>query len=110
MQDMKQHINEIDSLPDDVDRETIEATAGRLAQRNYSPLLTVDAPDFLLYTKATLKQRCLQIVDDGSDQAADSANKAKKVGLLVNQYKLLQRLRRDDPDAWDLIEELFGED
>lgn len=112
MPNMKPYIDAIESLPADVDQATREATAARLALCNYSPLLSVDAPDFLHYTKDTLKQRCIQISESDSDAstAADDNTTVTDIELLVNQYKLLQRLRQDDPEAWDLIEELYGED
>ena len=108
MNKTKPWMREIEHLPDDVHQAAIEATATRLAHYHYSPMLSVDAPDFLHYTKETLKERCLQIGSD--DQGAHVPPKDAAIALLIKQYKLLQQLRCDDPEAWALIEELYGEE
>ena len=36
--------------------------------------------------------------------------KLEQIGLLVHHFKLLCRLRQDDPEAWDEVDELYGDD
>ncbi|MFW5959768.1 MAG: hypothetical protein ACOCSE_01455 [Chitinivibrionales bacterium] len=96
----------IDSLPKDESQEAIERTAQRLEKLSYEPILLTDASGFLRYTKEDLKQVCKGIINDKSD---DESVK-QQIDLLIYHYRLLQRLRTDEPEAWDEVEELVGDD
>ncbi len=95
---------QIESLPEDADSETIEKTAHHLEKINYQPTLMAEPPDFLRITKDEL----LSFIDN---QLVDKeALTEQSLSLLLHHYRLLQRLRNDDPEAWDEVSEVTEED
>ena len=95
---------EIEALPDDAPENKIEVTAARLNGMNYQPILLVDAPDFLTFTKACLLKFVQTLVTEQNDLTKPHLT------LLVYQFRLLQHLREDDPVAWDEVNELTEDD
>lgn len=98
--------SQIEALPDDASDEQIEKTARRLESITYQPMLIVEPPDFLRITKA----RLLAFIDDLVANPGETELSEQHLNLLLHHYQLLQRLRRDDPEAWDDISELMEED
>lgn len=96
----------IRSLPDDASREQIEQTARRLEGACYEPFLIRAPSDFLRITK----DRLLSFIVELSRASNEQESTEQDLNLLLHQYRFLQRLRRDDPDAWDEISELWEED
>lgn len=97
---------QIEALPADASNDQIEKTAHRLESITYQPMLIVEPPDFLRITK----DRLLAFIDDLVANPGETELTEQHLNLLLHHYKLLQRLRRDDPDAWDDISELMEED
>ena len=97
---------EIVSLPDDVSSEQIEQTAQRLERVCYEPFLIRQPPDFLRVTK----DRLLTFIEELTADSDVEATAQEDLSLLLHQYRFLLRLRRDDPDAWDEISEVWEED
>ena len=97
---------QIEALPEDATSEQIEQAAQRLEKLDYQPMLIVEPPDFLRITK----DRLLAFIDDLTANPGEKQLTEPHLNLLLHQYKLLQRLRRDDPEAWDQISELMEED
>lgn len=96
----------INALPDDVSRREIEQTAERLKRDSYEPLLIRKPPNFLYITK----ERLLAFIDELAAISDEEEVTQEDLNLLVHQYRFLQRLRRDEPEAWDEISELWEED
>ena len=94
-----------ESLPSDADRSAINETARVLRDMNYSPTLLLEVPGFLEFTKNDLLQELARV----RALPAPEINQ-KHCELLVYHYELLQRLRRNDPDAWDIVNELYEDD
>jgi hypothetical protein len=95
---------EIESLPEDADQSRINETLQRLQAMNYQPILLVDAPGFLTMTRAGLLEFIRNLVKEKNELTE------QHLSLLVYHYRLLQRLRRDEPEAWDEINELMEDD
>lgn len=97
-------LSEIDALPPDADAVAIEQTVDRLNAMNYQPLLLTDTPQFLTFTTSGLREYIQQLTQTQKDLSE------QHLSLLLYHYKLLQRLRRDEPEAWDEINELMEDD
>ncbi|MFA5687756.1 MAG: hypothetical protein WC959_01180 [Kiritimatiellales bacterium] len=96
--------SEIESLPADALPEKIAETARRLTGMHYQPILLLDVPDFLNITKPVL----LKFVHDIA-RARDNLTEPE-LSLLIYQFRTLQALRRDEPEAWDEVYELMEDD
>lgn len=92
---------DVNRLPKDVDTAKIEATADELEHLNYSPELIIEAPDFLKATHKSL----ITLIDRAVEVKKDKLTK-EALGEILYQYQLLHRLREDDPEAWDEINEM----
>jgi hypothetical protein len=97
-------IRKIESLPDDSPSEQIEQTAERLEAKSYQPILLAEPPDFLRITKGALLEFIRDLLSRQDDLTQQHLN------MLLYQYRLLQNLRRDVPEAWDEINELMDDD
>ncbi len=104
--EIEETVARIDSLPQDASVDAIERTAQRLEKLSYAPVLLTEASGFLRYTKDDLRQVCRGIINDESDNESIK----QQIDLLIYHYRLLQRLRRDEPEAWDEVDELVGDD
>jgi hypothetical protein len=102
---LKDVLREITSLPEDADTDKIDQTRRELEGYNWSPMLTVDIPDFLSATKTDIIRF---LKDMTAQQLQDMKN--EDLSLIVYHYKLLRKLRRNDPEGWDYITELMVED
>ncbi len=92
---------DVNRLPKDVDNEKIESTADELDHLSYAPNLIIDAPDFLRATKKEL----IKLIDKAVDEKKEDLTK-EALNDILYYYQLLHRLRDDDPEAWDEINEL----
>lgn len=97
---------QIGALPEDVSQEQIERTAQRLEGICYEPVLTREPPDYLRITK----ERLLSFVNELANASGEEEATEQDLNLLLHQYQFLQRLRQDDPTAWDEISELWEDD
>lgn len=98
-------IEEISTLPEDVCKEKIASTKSELEGYNYSPMLTLEVPNFFFATKEDI----LNFIS-GISQEKMHELKKEDLSLIVYHYKLLQKLRCNDPESWDHITELMDED
>ena len=71
---------------------------------NWQPTLLADPPDFLTLTKDKLKAFIEQLTANSKDLTE------QHLSLLLYHYRLLQKLRNDEPEAWDEINELMEDD
>jgi len=106
-------------FPEDASKTKIEETARMLEYKTYEPLLLLKSPGFLRMGRADLEQEIERVRDltdeemmaEGFSASANfSEFKAKHLQLLVYNYGLLCRLRNDDAEAWDTINELYEDD
>jgi len=98
-------IDEISVLPDDADKQAIDQTLRELEGHNYSPILTIDVPGFLTSTKTDI----IRFLTSITEEQMLSLN-PEDLSLIVYHFKLLQRLRRNEPESWDYIMELMEDD
>ncbi len=95
----------------------IGKTADVLEGMKYTPTLLTDFPGFLRVSSDAFFARVEEIlnapdVDEGDlppDETQDSFRE-RQVSMLIYHYKLLNRLRQDEPEAWDEINELMEDD
>jgi hypothetical protein len=96
------------------DPQVIESTARELRRLNYDVGLDSEAKPFILMTKEDVLGEIGRVDTMGSEGVLASeeavAQKLDRLSLLVYNFEILSRLRRDDGEAWDMIEELYGED
>lgn len=103
---LEQTIRELDALPSDADAQRIEQTASVLEGMNYQPLLLTDVPDMLRIRR----DRVLKILRRQAKEQPDVERAIQSIRLLARQYQLLCRLRADEPEAWDEVNELMEDD
>lgn len=89
----------------DVSEEQIKQTAARLDAKNYQPMLLTDTPNFLNMTSDELAAHIQELVSARRDELTE-----QHLNLLIYHFRLLQRLRRDEPEAWDEVNELMEDD
>lgn len=106
MSAIEQILNE---LPDDADALHIESTASDLNSMNFEPLFLVQTPHFFTMKKAELGAEMTRVLQLPADQASEEI-KCKQVEILLYYYELLCRLRLNEPEAWDTINELYEDD
>lgn len=108
-----------EQLPTDSSPEERQSTAQALERRNYSPILILEVPNFLYLTREGMLsefERVIGLPDSSMElQSAigikDALHvKEKHLFLLLNQYRLLCSLRRNEGDAWQTINELYEDD
>ena len=99
------------------DPEKIRQTAEALKGMRYSPILLSDFDEFLIVDSTRFfpeLERVINSPDIAEDQLPKGVDQAgfrnKKISLLLYHYKLLNRLRRGEPEAWDEINELMEDD
>ena len=106
-------------FPKDAPVGKIEETAGLLEGMSYEPVLLLKTRGFLRMHRKELEteiERVNQMTTKEmmAEGFAENANfnefKAKHLQLLIYHYGLLCRLRTDDPEAWDTINELYEDD
>lgn len=99
----------LSEFPDDADDRAIESTASDLESMNYEPMLLIDTPGFFRMKKAELGETMNRVLQLPAGQATDAV-KSGQIKLLAYYYDLLCRLRLNDAEAWDLINELYEDD
>lgn len=109
----------IRQLPDVEDAARIQYTVKRLEGLHFAPTLILPLENFTSFSKADILREIDRIANLSEQEIQASgvridqdiqATKKEQVGLLVYHFKLLTRLRQDDPTAWDEIDELYGDD
>ena len=110
---------ELDSLASDVSEQKMRETARTLAKVNYSPVFLMDTPGFFSFNRDDLARELERIwnMPKGDlpplarEEAEDTDEfRRKHMSMLLYHFRHLQKLRRDDPDAWDTVNELSLED
>lgn len=99
----------------------IEASSQALEGFNYSPTLLIPTPNFIHFTKEDLLGEIDRLAgacrEDIEKELGIEEKNGQDLGeivlrhlkLLVYHYHLLVRLRKNDPKAWDEINELYEE-
>lgn len=108
---MNKFLEYVDQLPQDSEDASIAETARRLRDLNYAPVLLLETPGFLELTKPKLRAEIGKIIamPDSAIHEVDNTIefKSNHIRLLIYHYELLQHLRKDEPEAWDIINEEF---
>ncbi|MFQ3621354.1 MAG: hypothetical protein SNJ78_10490 [Spirochaetales bacterium] len=117
-------VQEVKALPDHT-REEIESAAHHLEMLHYQNLLDGVDKNFIRYTKAQVLQKLQEIItaDVGILPAQATVveewdrrdlnpevNRRRRMELIVREYKKLCRLRSNEAEAWDEINELYYDD
>ncbi len=99
------------------DPEKIRKTAEVLEGMKYTPTLLTDFEDFLRVDSKRFFPSVEKIlnapdVKSGELPAGETQEsfRERQVSMLIYHYKLLNRLRLDEPEAWDEINELMEDD
>lgn len=108
-----------EAITTDASTEQRALTAQALVRRQYMPMTILSVPNFFSFTKEDMLKEFDRVaaLPEASEElrsviALDDAGEIKKKHLtvLLNQYELLCALRRNDPEAWALINELYEDD
>jgi len=119
MPDIKAQRERIAQIHQDPPIHSIEKTAARLEGMNFSPTLLFPVPDFLRITRNKVLEEFdrisaldrSELIHMGMPEKENEENfKKKQLSLLTYWYLLLNQLRRDVPEAWDEINELYEDD
>lgn len=103
-------------LPDGLQNDFAADTLDRM---NWSPELLVGIEDFQRISRKTLLHEVKRFLSFDDEQTLDaigpttmSPERARltQASLLVNAGELLWKLREDDLDAWDHVNELYEDD
>jgi hypothetical protein len=109
----------INALPDVLKTIRIQQAAKRLEDLHFTPTLILPVTRFLYFSKTDLLEEIdrvaalteQEIHEQGVALKRDLQEiKLEQIGMLVYHFKLLTRLRQDQPEAWDEIDELYGDD
>ncbi|MDA3957819.1 hypothetical protein [Oceanispirochaeta sp.] len=99
------------------DPDLIKKTADELKGLKYNPILLTDFDDFLSVDSSRFFPELGKILNspEVSDEYLPQGEtresfREKKARILLYHYKLLNRLRRGEPEAWDEINELMEDD
>lgn len=104
---------------DQSDPKIIEETAVKLLSLNYTPTVIVPVSQFLRMKKLDLLAKIEELIlltDEEvyelapGDRRSSLDLKLQFVAALVYYFKQLARLRRDVPEAWDEVDELYVHD
>jgi hypothetical protein len=107
------------TLPEDPGPGLIERTARELESLSYEPLLIIPVDGFIRMGREDFLQQCRFVLTLSDAEVADlpvaytqdpERIRQDQLRLLVSQYDLLVRLRRDEPEAWDEVHELYEDD
>jgi hypothetical protein len=110
---------EVRGLTDIDDPSVISATAADLKRLNYTPPVSIPLDTFLAYTTSDLLAEIGRIVDlpeaevpelPGQDELSPMEIKLEHIAILVFYFKELADLRRQVPEAWDEVDELYVHD
>jgi hypothetical protein len=97
----------------------VENTARRLEKMHWTPELLVSTDDFPRIGRDSLVsmvEEVLSLDDDeterliGAVSLGPERSRFTQASMLVNAAELLWRLRADEPEAWDSINELYEDD
>lgn len=102
---VRELVQELTQLPKDPGVDTIESTRKELEGYNYFPLLTIDVPNFLSATRNDIVNFITRTVETRANEV-----NPVDLSLIVYHYRLLQKLRNNDPESWEQITELMDED
>lgn len=114
--DQRKKLENIDAIED---RTIIHNTANELESYNYSPPFLTDIAEFELLGKETalkvldkLKNNNISAFKNVSSalDLSIEETRMKAIQIFVNEFELLQRLRKNEPAAWDHITELYEDD
>ena len=126
-------IGKLRSISDVTDRQAVDRTADRLRLLNFDvgldssdkAFIEMDKQDVLgqvesiermtiedLQAERSGAEDMERFVRDGSGDRQAYLNRFKvdRIRLYLYNYTLLTRLRNDIDEAWDTVEELYGED
>lgn len=112
-------IDDIRSIADHADEKRIEQVASDLERTHYEPIFLFPVEQFLRMTKADVIREAQRIRDMDSSrieerkfQHRDDPEKVRveQMNMLKRNYRLLARLRADEPEAWDEVHELYEDD
>jgi hypothetical protein len=99
----------IRELPSDASAVDIESTAHDLESLNYEPILFIKTPSFLRMKKSEFVEEVNRVLSLPTEEASD-AFKTGHIELMFYHFELLTRLRIQDPEAWDQVNELYVDD
>ena len=111
--------NDAQILNENNDEKSVEINANALKGMSYSPTLLFDTPQFITFTKQDLLGEINRVADlPRDDQMLKMVEvdvdfnefKLTHIKLLINQFTLLTRLRNDEDEAWEEINELYEDD
>ena len=99
--------------------ENLDWTAWALRGMHFQPVFFYEIPDFVRFTKDDLVREMEGILSlDDEEIRAELPHlslepwefRLKQISMMIYYYRLLIRLRQDDPEAWDFVHELYEDD
>ena len=105
--------------------EAVEAAAHHLEMLHYQNLIDFTSKDFLRLTNREFLAELAEVMkmpprrlgvtatvieDWSAGPEAAEENRAKRLDFMFREYDKLSRLRANEPEAWDEINELYYDD
>jgi hypothetical protein len=109
MDNFQNLLNLYQQLPEDADSKSISRTADILSNKHYSPILIYPVGSFITMKKKDMLKEYHKTVNGGHGNG-DNEMLMYHLKLLLYHYQILCRLRNDEPEAWDIINELYEDD
>jgi DNA-binding MarR family transcriptional regulator len=108
----------VQALPDVSDDARIQRTAARLTGLHFTPTLMLPTDGFVYFSKSDLLAEIDRVAAFTADEVRNLVAtpqdtreiQREHLNLLGYHFMLLTRLRLDDAQAWDEIDELYGDD
>lgn len=119
LQQVAQLQDELRLVVDQTDPKVVEETAVKLEGLNYAPTVILPVAEFLRIKKIDLLGKIEEIILLSDEEVYELAPgdprsyfaiKLQFISAFVYYYKQLARLRRDVPEAWDEVDELYVHD
>jgi len=119
LQQVAQLQDELRLVVDQPDPKVVEETAVKLEGLNYAPTVILPVAEFLRIKKIDLLGKIEEIILLSDEEVYELAPgdprsyfaiKLQFISAFVYYYKQLARLRRDVPEAWDEVDELYVHD
>ena len=106
------------SLQPEDSPDAVERTAKALESMKYTPILLIRTPGFLRFSHDQFLDELERVARMPETELSEKLpadgeldeKRREHLRLLLYHYRLLLRLRRDEPEAWDEVNELFEDD
>lgn len=107
MKTLKESLRRLEEIEEVTDSVAVKQTAEHLEGKQYYPLLLFPVKNFFFLDK---EQIAAELQHLHGDPAVTDEFKEMQSNLILTHFELVNRLRRDDPEAWDALFDMIEDD